>query len=260
MTYTAIFDQFQPGIVKGYRRMEPLEDVPSWGTGDGSVRLYLGKCEDILPRFAAGAFHACVTDPPYGIGEAAGKNKSRTNLAVAKDYGDLNWDDRPASAEAIAQIMRVSRWQILFGGNYFALPPSRCILVWDKLNGDNDFADCELAWTNLDKAVRRLAFRWNGMIRDEEGERIHPTQKPVGVMRWAIGHLPKPVTSIVEPYMGSGSTVIACIRQGIPVVAIEEHEPYFAGAITRIEAEFNRAPLFEPPPQIQKAMFEEGAA
>jgi DNA modification methylase len=227
--------------------------MPTWQTE--GVKLYLGKCESILPTFAAGSFHACVTDPPYGIGEAAGKNKSRTNLAVAKDYGVLNWDDRPMSPEALALIMAVSRWQIIFGGNYFPLPPSRCILVWDKLNGANDFADCELAWTNLDKAVRRLQFMWNGMLRDEEGERIHPTQKPVGVMQWCLGHLPKPVGNVVEPYMGSGSTVIACMRLGISVVAIEEHEPYFDGAIKRIEAELNRSPLFEPPPQIQTSMF-----
>lgn len=227
---------------------------PTWQSAD--VKLYLGRCEDILPAFPSGAFHACLTDPPYGIGEAAGKNKSRTNLAVAKDYGNLNWDSAPASPEALALIMAVSRWQIIFGGNYFHLPPSRCILVWDKLNGSNDFADCELAWTNLDKAVRRLQFMWNGMLRDEACERIHPTQKPVGVMSWCLGHLPKPVTSVIDPYMGSGSTVIACMRAGIPVTAIEEHEPYFLAAIERIESENNRAPLFSTPAPIQTNLFE----
>jgi DNA modification methylase len=228
---------------------------PTWKIGDGSVQLYLGRCEDILPTFPAGSFHACVTDPPYGIGAdarqvaRAGKQHGKA-FAPSKDYGDALWDHSPMSPEALACIMAVSRWQIIFGGNHFPLPPSRCVLVWDKLTGNNDYADCELAWTNLDKPVRKLAFQWHGMLRDEDCERIHPTQKPVGVMQWCLGHLPKPVGRIAEPYMGSGSTVIACIRMGIPVVAIEEHEPYFEGAIKRIEAEFRRAPLFEAPPLI----------
>lgn len=233
---------------------------PTWERE--GVRLYLGKCESILPTFGAGAFHACVTDPPYGIGADAGQ-ASRANkqhgraLAPSKDYGNARWDNEPATPAALAYIMAVSRWQVIFGGNYFPLPPSRCILVWDKINGDNDYADCELAWTNLDKPVRRLSFRWHGMLRDEDVVRIHPTQKPVGVMQWCIGHLPQPVTSIVEPYMGSGSTVIACMRLGIPVVAIEEHEPYFSAAIERIEREASRTPLFQEPPAVQTELFTE---
>lgn len=117
---------------------------PEWTSPDGGVRLILGRCEDVLPTFPSGAFHACVTDPPYGIGEAAGKNKSRSLLAVSKDYGDLNWDSQPASPEAIALIRAVSRWQVIFGGNYFDLPPTSCLLIWDKLNGETDFADCEV--------------------------------------------------------------------------------------------------------------------
>src|SRR6185437_10913892 len=141
----------------------------------GNARLILGDCREILPTL--GRFDAVVTDPPYGIGEAAGKNKSRTNLAVARDYGDDDWDNEPCPPEIIACMRLQSDWQIIFGGNYFELPPSSCWLVWDKQNGENDFADCELAWTNLRKAVRRVYWRWNGMIRKGHEERVHPTQK-----------------------------------------------------------------------------------
>src|SRR5882762_4915097 len=100
-----------------------------------------------------GTFDLLLTDPPFGIGEARGKNKSRTNLAVAKDYGISDWDDEPPSESDIWWMRSLAKHQIIFGGNYFHLPPSSCWLVWDKINS-GDFADCELAWTNLDKAVR----------------------------------------------------------------------------------------------------------
>src|SRR3954465_6952633 len=105
----------------------------------GDARLILGDCRDILPTL--GKVDACITDPPYGIGEAAGKNASRGNLAHARDYGNLEWDNQPASTDALAHLRHVSRTQVIFGGNYFNLPPSSCWLVWDKENGTNDFAD-----------------------------------------------------------------------------------------------------------------------
>ena len=187
-----------------YKRVEHLAE---------GVTLYHGDMMDVLPTL--GRFDACVTDPPYGIGEAAGKNASRGNMAVAKDYGDDDWDNAPASALAIRSMQESSCHQIIFGGNYFNLPASSCWLVWDKLNGDNDFADCELAWTNLKKAVRRVQFRWNGMIRQNNEPRgDHPTQKPVGVMLWCIDQLPKTVSTIIDPFMGSGTTGVACIQIG----------------------------------------------
>jgi site-specific DNA-methyltransferase (adenine-specific)/modification methylase len=210
-----------------------------------SVTLYRGDCLEVLPTL--GKVDAVVTDPPYGIGEAAGRNKSRGLLAVSKDYGDDEWDNEPCSPEAIAAMRDVSRNQVIFGGNYFELPPGRCWLVWDKMNGATDFADCELAWTNLDKAVRLIRFRWHGMLRDEQGERVHPTQKPVNVMQWAIEHLPAGTHSILDPFMGSGTTGVACARLGRYFIGIEREPKYFDIACRRIEAELNRHPLFEQP-------------
>jgi DNA modification methylase len=215
-------------------------------TAENPVVLIHGDCLDALRRLPDGCVDAVVTDPPYGIGEARGKNKSRSCLAVARDYGRANWDDKPCPPEAVAAVRRVSRWQVIFGGNYFQLPPASCWLVWDKLNGDTDFADCELAWTNLRRAVRRIQYRWHGMIRDGEDERVHPTQKPVAVMRWCLGFLPERCT-VFDPYMGSGTTGVACVQTGRKFVGIEIDPGYFAIAQRRINDALGVGGLFAPP-------------
>lgn len=215
--------------------MEPIYER------DG-IQLYHGKCENILPHLPV--CDAVVADLPYGIGEAGGKNKSRGQLAPSKDYGDLDWDDQVLSPEVLQVIRNHGRWQVLFGGNYYTLPPTSCWLLWDKVNGTNDFADCEMAWTNLPKAVRKLSFMWNGFLRDAKDLRVHPTQKPVDVMRWCISHLPEDVQTIADPCMGAGSTALACMRMGKRFVGVEQHEPYIEMAIARIESERDRTPLF----------------
>lgn len=204
------------------------------------VTVYLGDCRELLPTL--GRFDACVTDPPYGIGESSDAIASRQRkaggrskaLADQRDYGAFSWDAEPIDAFSIATLRDCSRWQIIFGGNYFELGPTSCWLVWDKQNGDNDFADCELAWTNLPKAVRRIYWRWNGMIRKGSDERVHPTQKPLGVMRWCLQQLPLGVVTICDPYMGSGTTGVACIREGKRFVGIERESAYFDAACKRI--------------------------
>ena len=211
----------------------------------GDARLILGDCRDILPTL--GKVDAVVTDWPYGIGEAAGKNASRGNIAVAKDYGDDEWDNQPIAQELVAAVCAAGRWNILFGGNYYALPPTSCWLVWDKENGASDFADCELAWTNLPKAVRRIRFMWNGMLRKNGEERgDHPTQKPVGVMEWALNQLPD-CSTILDPFMGSGTTGVACVRLGLTFTGIEREARYFDIACRRIAKAYEQPRLFEEP-------------
>ena len=211
----------------------------------GDCTLYQGDCLEILPTL--GKVDAVVTDPPYGIGESNEKNLSRGTLAAPKDYGHYEWDHIPASAEQVAAMRSCSRHQIIFGGNYFDLPPTSCWLVWDKQNGDNDFADCELAWTNLQKAVRRIYWRWNGMIRKGDDVREHPTQKPVGVMEWCIGFLPDAQT-ILDPFMGSGTTGVACAKLGRKFIGIELEPKYFDIACKRIEDAYKQPDLFIEPP------------
>lgn len=212
----------------------------------GPHRLIQGDCREILP--ALGPVDAFVTDPPYGIGEAAGKNKSRTNVAVARDYGNDEWDNAPVDQAVMQHMLECSRWQIIFGGNYYALPATSCWLVWDKLNGENDFADCELAWTNLDKAVRRIRYLWNGMLRANGEERgDHPTQKPVGVMSWALAQLPDRARVIADPFMGSGTTGVACVQLGLQFIGIERETRYYDAACRRIDAETRKPRLFSEP-------------
>ena len=217
------------------------------------VTLYLGDCREILPTL--GKVDAVVTDPPYGIGENSAKVASRGKLAQPIDYGHFDWDQRPIDAAVIDLIRGMSRKQIIFGGNYFDLPPTPCWLVWDKLNGATDFADCELAWTNLDKAVRRVQWRWNGMIRAEKGTREHPTQKPREVMKWCIGNLPNDCLTILDPFAGSGTTGVAAVQLGRKFIGIEIEESYFNIACRRISDALARPDLFieRPAPPKQES-------
>jgi DNA modification methylase len=216
------------------------------------VTIYHGSALAVLDHWEGlrtQSFDLLLTDPPYGLNEAAGKNKTRVARtsfggkrtgppAMPKDYGVATWDERPAH-EAIAMARRFSRHHIIFGGNYYDLPPSRCWLVWDKDN-TGDFADCELAWTNLDKAVRRLVYRWNGMLQQPgrpKETRVHPTQKPEAVMLWALTQAPADVQTVLDPFMGSGTTLVAAKRLGKTVVGIEREERYCEIAAQRLSQE-----------------------
>ncbi len=190
----------------------------------GRARLALGDCREILPTL--GKVDAVVTDPPYGIGEAGGNAAKRQRkvggsskaLADQREYADLDWDNEPIAAETMALVRGAGGW-----------------LVWDKCNGGNDFADCELAWTNLPKAVRRIQYMWNGMLREKGAQRgDHPTQKPLEVMKWAIGHLPAPNDTILDPFMGSGTTGVAALQMGKAFIGIEREPRYFEAACRRI--------------------------
>ena len=223
------------------------------------VTLYLGDCREILPTL--GKVDAVVTDPPYGIGvdktmAKQGGTQYGKAAAAKRHYEATDWDSLPPAW--ILQCLRdISRYQIIFGGNYFDLPPSRCWLVWDKDNGDNAFADCELAWTNLDKPVRHIKWMWNGMLRKGGEDRSdHPTQKPLEVMRWCIWQLPTDCRSILDPFMGSGTTGMAAVKANIPFIGIERHEPYFDIACKRIQAALDAPDMFveAPKPAKQEAM------
>lgn len=200
---------------------------------ESGVEIYLGDCAEIAPQL--GAFDLLCTDPPYGIGEAKANNPSRSKLARSRDYGRSDWDDMPPSDSLLIDLRSRCRWQCLFGGNYFTLPPARCWLVWDKENGENDFADAELAWTNYTSAVRLKRHQWHGMLRKDREPRYHPTQKPLAVMTWAISLCPQRPTSVLDPFMGSGTTLRACKDLGIPrVVGIERERKYCDIAIQRL--------------------------
>lgn len=201
----------------------------------GSATLYCGDCREILPLLSRADL--ILTDPPYGIGEAAGKNRSRSTKGIpAKDYGNDTWDNAPPDPWLFGLMRHKSKYQIIFGGNYFPLPPTRCVLVWDKDNS-GDFADAELAWTNLDKAVRLKKWRWNGMLQEDmarKEERKHPTQKPTRIMEWCISLAPNDVMTICDPFMGSGTTGVAAVNMERRFIGVERERKYFDIACERI--------------------------
>src|SRR3974390_526540 len=212
-----------------------MSEFPNPYYQEDGITIYHGDCREILPCLAP--VDLLVTDPPYGIGEAAGKNKSRSKLAVSKDYGCAEWDSSPPPEWVFGLMRSMSTFQIIFGGNYFQLPPSSCWLVWDKVNGETDFADCELAWTNISKAVRRIKWMWHGMLQEDMRNkefRSHPTQKPVAVMKWAISQAPDGCKTLCDPFMGSGTTLVAAKQLGLKAIGIEIEERYCEAAVKRL--------------------------
>jgi site-specific DNA-methyltransferase (adenine-specific)/modification methylase len=216
----------------------------------GNAELWHGDCREVLPLLPD--FDLMLTDPPYGINENRKKQTSREGhgMASQRDYGAYDWDQQPPPAWVIELMRAKAKWQVMFGGNYYALPPATCWLVWDKDNGETDFADCELAWTNLAKAVRRLRWRWQGMLQQDMANkevREHPTQKPVPVMRWALLQV-KDAATVCDPFMGSGTTGVACALEGRKFTGIERERKYFDIACERISRAQAQGTLLPPEP------------
>lgn len=196
------------------------------------ITIYHGDCREILPTLER--FDLLLTDPPYGI-DADNRKRilSRGKLAAAKDYGESNWDSKPADAETLKAAVDICQLSVIWGGNYFSVPPSSCWLIWDKQNGANDFADAELAWTNLDKAVRLKQHLWNGMLRKNNEARFHPTQKPLDLMLWCINQAPG-IRTLLDPWMGSGTSLLAAKVIGIQATGIDINEAYCEIAANRL--------------------------
>lgn len=206
-------------------------------------------CLDILKELPDKCIDLVLTDPPYGIGEAAGKNKSRGNKAIAKDYGNKDWDNSIPEKEIFNEILRASKHQIIFGGNYFVeyLHNSPCWLVWDKNNGANDFADCELAWTNFKSAVRKYLWTWNGMLQHDmknKDIRIHPTQKPLKLFEMILRDYSKENDLILDCFSGSGTTAIACHNLKRRFICIEKDKDYYKASVERLKDAQSQLKLF----------------
>lgn len=204
---------------------------------EAGITIYHGDCREILPQL--GRFDLLLTDPPYGIGadsEMHKKGGQKYGVAAAPKsfYADTQWDLQPADDDLLKLAISSSTHSIVFGGNYFSLGPARCVLVWNKQT-NGAFADGELAWTNLDKPVRIKNHMWNGMLR--EGKEIrydHPTQKPLEVMQWCISQVPHAVCSLIDPFMGSGTSLVAAKNLGILATGIELEERYCEVAANRL--------------------------
>lgn len=204
----------------------------------GDATLILGDCREVLPTL--GKVDAVVTDPPYGIARVwKGGFSSRHGWGNAEAQAGLRnaWDDEGPDADTLARLSS-ARTSIIWGGNYFDLPPSRGWLVWNKPERGFTLAEAELAWTNIDTVVR--VFDGN---RSDVG-REHPTQKPLALMQWCIG---KTKGVVLDPFMGSGTTGVACIKLGRKFIGIEIEERYFDIACRRIEEAWRQPRLFDEP-------------
>lgn len=209
---------------------------------DITNKIICADCLDILRELPDKCVDLVLTDPPYGISEANGKNSSGGKLAVAKDYGKKDWDNKIPEKEIFDEIFRVSKNQIIFGGNYFVeyLKNSPCWIVWNKNNGNNDFADCELAWTNFKSAVRKYDFTWNGMLQQNmknKEQRIHPTQKPADLFGMILRDYSNENDLILDCFSGSGTTAIACHRLNRRFICIERDKEYWEASCKRLEDE-----------------------
>jgi len=206
---------------------------------DEWVTLYCGDCKDVLPNLER--HDLLLTDPPYGIGESNRKSDSRGRSthkwkrAGVRDYGIFTWDAVAVEQSLIDLSISKSVKAIIFGGNYYILPPSPCWLVWDKQTS-GDFADCELAWTNMNKAVRRIVHLWSGFKKQVVESRFHPTQKPLRVMAWCIEQAGE-VSSVLDPFSGSGTTLVAAKLRNIKATGIEREEKYCEITVNRLRQE-----------------------
>ena len=196
------------------------------------ITIYNADCAAVLPCLPK--FDLLLTDPPYGIGaDDYIRNLSRSKLTAARDFGDGGWDTRPP-AELLDSCRERCHDSVVWGGNYFQLPPSSCWFVWDKDNGTNDFADCELAWTTSSKAVRKFRWRWKGMLKERPEPRVHPTQKPLALMRWCLSWFSQAET-VLDPFAGSGTTLLAAKLEGRQCVGVEVSERFCEAAAKRLE-------------------------
>lgn len=211
---------------------------------------YNMDCVEGMQQFPDKYFDLAIVDPPYGIGECGDTNKSRDKLAVAKDYKAFSGNDLKAPDDTyFEQLFRVSKNQIIFGANHFIskIPiDSHCWVVWDKDNGGSDFADCELAWTSFDTAVRKFKYRWNGMLQENMKNkeiRIHPTQKPVALYEWILNRYAKGGDIILDTHVGSASSLIACYNTNHKFVGFELDKHYYELSKKRLEAEMSQMRL-----------------
>jgi site-specific DNA-methyltransferase (adenine-specific) len=196
----------------------------------GDAELWLGDCLEILPTLPK--VDAVITDPPYGIFACGGKWGRKS---------ELQWD---RSAPDISALLVAGEQIAVWGGNYFPLPPSRGWLVWFKRDSVPSAADVELAWTNRDMNARLI----DQTIAATNAERVgHPTQKPLQVMRWTLSFFPE-AKSILDPFMGSGTTGVAAVETRRSFIGIEREPKYFDIACRRIEQTYKQRPLFDAEP------------
>jgi len=208
---------------------------------NGNILLINADCMDVMKLIDDKEFCLACVDPPYGVNVAKTGKVGGNNAGKAKDYGAKEWDKQPPNEEYFDELQRISKNQIVWGANHFIskMPfDSSCWVVWDKENGESNFADCELAWSSFNSAVRKFKFRWAGMLQENmknKEVRIHPTQKPVALYEWLLTNYAKKGQRVFDSHLGSGSSAIAAHYFGVDFVGCELDKDYFEAAKARFD-------------------------
>ena len=235
----------------------------------GNASLYHMDCMDYMFGLPDQFFDLAIVDPPYGINAPAmsmGQNKNRSDgwsrgdsTAVKLRKGRLNsgggklknrllntssiaWDDEPPPPEYFTELFRVSKNQIIWGGNYFNLPPTRCVIAWDKCQPWQNFSQWEMAWTSFDKPAALFSYSNTGGANGDK--KIHPTQKPVKLYEWLLSRFAKTGEKILDTHLGSASSVVAAINMGFEISGTELDENYFHALVQRVNESTKQERLF----------------
>ena len=198
--------------------------------------VHLIDCIEYMKQIPDKYFDLACVDPPYGISINAniGRKKGKR-----KKHADVKWDNEIPSDEYFTQLFRVTKNQIIWGGNYFPLPPTKHIIFWDKCNPDGlSFSDGELAWTSFDRAIRK----WT--MRNTTGNKIHPTQKPIALYSWIFHNYANTGDKILDTHLGSGSSRIAAHKAGIDFVGCEIDPDYYQAQERRFKDYVSQLRLF----------------
>jgi len=211
----------------------------------GKATIHNCDCMELLKATPDKFYDLAIVDPPYGIGAGSVKFKNGSSKSEKNYFKNNDWDTKSPSKEYFDELKRVSKNQVIFGGNYFLdhLNSTRCMIFWDKTIHGNSYADGELAWTSFDKNVRY--FRENIAQTNSEG-RIHPTQKSIRLYEFVLNNFANFGDKILDTHLGSGSHAIACNNLGFELTACELDTDYFEASIKRIEQASKQATLFEP--------------
>ena len=212
--------------------------------------VYLMDCMELMAQYPDNYFDLAVADVPYGINESGQTNITRGKRAKSKNYGNKNWDLSAPNFVYFLELKRVSKNQIIWGANHFIskIPfDSSCWIVWDKENGETDFADCELAWTSFKTAVRKFKFKWQGMLQGDMKNkefRIHPTQKPVKLYDWIFKNYATEGMKILDTHLGSGSSRISANKANLHFTGCEIDKEYFDKSVNRYDDFVSQVRLF----------------
>ena len=218
--------------------------------------VYLMDCVAGMKEYPDKFFDLAICDPPYGLGASSnaflrkGKQTGKSLCKSGIRYEAKSWDNQTPQTEYFLELFRVSRNQIVWGANHFIsrMPyDSSCWIVWDKDNGENLYADCELAWTSFDKAVRKYRFKWHGMLQENmkaKEQRMHPTQKPVRLYEWLLKNYASKGDKILDTHLGSGSSRIAAQKMGFDFYGFEIDPDYFSASEKRFKEAISM-PLFD---------------